>query len=858
MECSAETSPESLCLFEDNLTSLIKSDQIIPQIELVIKENLKAVIKSLFQVNEAQVNEIRQNTQSKLTYEFGLESLAKGVLNLFTILKNNQKNRNFSRLFDNKDSSNELIVSPVLIASTFRLMVALERKNVGDLVDYLGIPVFCMSMSEMKKLKESNGLNHFLSFYSEDEQKLILDSIFYLINWFTELINAFCTQSNRALSETLNNKLLSRLKTIIELREILKCLLAKVKFYKPPIAIFGLEDDVQYTNLIYGKKSISGASKKGAKKKGEKQLFIKPSKKSKNITLDSQDKISDIDDDTSKIDEESNEIIIESDIDLSKISLCFREFDIDLINLVNFPLDDIDENILLFVLNEVNDKISYFIKHNSDTQTLSFLHQESKQTKLDLYKQLNQVNLDNLIDNIINNSLNSILNHLNTIYKHFKSVQEENDGIMDCADIMNNQKNRKLLKCFNELLKFFFNIIKYLDLSKKAENKNLISEVISRISKLNPLEEDDNRQVQVELSCLKYLIKLKEVILDLNSAYYLVCIIDLMVNKLFDFNGNGKNDYSKVLANICLEILKTDFGELSSDKKLNNEAVCKILKILFSNAKNSLDLVENFARIITGDEFLSCRDNYENFPTLRLCFSSYFKCLLEDTVSKVKCMAPINTKNPQLNIDRLPDSIDTIKRVTQIHCSLITISKGMRKLVKDVNALTLAKNGKLFIELFTRISMPWLDQAFDQSKDSIIETLRLVQDSSIYLQDMISSKGQLALTKQIPGLVKTVHSFSLRVKMMLGLNGCDSAFISNLHSSRRKEATNDLIKKKKKEPKETKTKRKRGKNKNNEDEDKENDETQIDEETNDVTEVHDDEEEADEDEDEEHEEEDDE
>jgi hypothetical protein len=89
----------------------------------------------------------------------------------------------------------------------------------------------------------NNSLSKFKNVLSDEERKIICDSLFYIINWFTELINAFCLliNCNRADSQQneLNNKLVKRLSTITDLQQILANILPFMKHYRPPIAIFG-------------------------------------------------------------------------------------------------------------------------------------------------------------------------------------------------------------------------------------------------------------------------------------------------------------------------------------------------------------------------------------------------------------------------------------------------------------------------------------------------------------------------------------------------------------------------------------------------------------------------------------------
>ena len=90
----------------------------------------------------------------------------------------------------------------------------------------------------------SSSLSKFKNNLNNDERKIICDSLFIMISWFTELINAFSVlikqeQVIDVEQNDLNNKLVSRLSTITELHQILANLLPHMKHYRPPVAVFG-------------------------------------------------------------------------------------------------------------------------------------------------------------------------------------------------------------------------------------------------------------------------------------------------------------------------------------------------------------------------------------------------------------------------------------------------------------------------------------------------------------------------------------------------------------------------------------------------------------------------------------------
>ena len=156
---SSRCSPESLGLFEDNLSSLLTSGAISSEcVETMIKDQMKQMTHSLFKLSGVNPSdqlqrEVQQQTGSvcpfHFGYEFGLNTHANGALNLFTqqlIDLNKKKNA----LFASSSEKESSFVSPLTIAATFRLFSSLERgANLLALKDYIGWPILTIRKEEL-------------------------------------------------------------------------------------------------------------------------------------------------------------------------------------------------------------------------------------------------------------------------------------------------------------------------------------------------------------------------------------------------------------------------------------------------------------------------------------------------------------------------------------------------------------------------------------------------------------------------------------------------------------------------------------------------------------------------------------
>jgi hypothetical protein len=859
---SSKSSPESLGLFEDDLTSLLKKESIPADVETLIKENLKEITSGLFKLDVNYDSKLKffndKLAQFKIGHEFGLDERTNGCLNLITQLMNDFLKKNSSLILNRAKTSDNL--PAITIASTFRLISALERKNTQvELNEYLGLPILTIKKEDLYKYgnllnDENNSSSYYMKFrniLTDDEKKILCDTVFYLINWFIELVNSFSFLIN--INEDLDDmyrKLLDRLNCIYELQEVLKNLLPYMKYYRPPMAIFGLVDmsveELPYVHSLIKLKDNTKSTKKpkmGGKRKKQDKKVTKKSKKPKKKNddenmdedenkeneiedeyLDEKELVSDSDDDTTVV--ESDESNFSSQIDLSKISIYFREFDLCVINFLNFKLDlngskvipdsakrnmssinedsniQIAPHLLCFVLNDFNKKLPLVLKSDNIKVSVfgggggvsSSIGQSAKPSKMQTFLQLNTIDPKHLVKLIMNNCFSSLCDHLDDIYKHVKQIQSKNDNLQDPPELFTNTNNLNLLSCFNQLLKTIYNLFLWLsNASNTVENKEICLEMIKQIG--SKLVVSTNASTQVEKSpetfCLRYLYDLREVIVDLETGDILIKIMNLLINKIFPKYSNSKmNDpkkICKIIYTACKKFLYDDYNPklaLNSTRQTNNEAVINMLNTLLSSNEfdKSLKVAVSLCEIINGEEYMENRQNCSDINTLKNHFLQYFKVLIEYSVNNLKFVSKYDLKRLSADVDLLKEIVEKIKLLTKMNCDLINLKKNVS--YKEINMLTLLKNSKLFINNFLKYTMPWLDQAFEYMKEDVVNLLQELQTTIQYLQKVCQTSQNTAIAKQTPVYMRLVETFSLRVRQLLYVNRCDDAFIVNLFQNK--------------------------------------------------------------------------
>uniref|UniRef100_A0A3P8YP23 FA complementation group D2 n=1 Tax=Esox lucius TaxID=8010 RepID=A0A3P8YP23_ESOLU len=167
--------------------------------------------------------------------------------------------------YDELSNLTQRRVSPLCLAPFFRLLRLCEvQQRHGDLEEIdalLGCPLI---LTDMDVVNKSESL-------SRPEREFLCGLLFYTINWFREVVNAFCGQKDPEMKM----KVVTRLQNITYLQSILEQILAATPGYSPPLANFdgeSTEGTALSTSTVAPKKGKKGVQ---ALKLGGIQLMSK-------------------------------------------------------------------------------------------------------------------------------------------------------------------------------------------------------------------------------------------------------------------------------------------------------------------------------------------------------------------------------------------------------------------------------------------------------------------------------------------------------------------------------------------------------------------------------------------------------
>ncbi|KAK7079255.1 Fanconi anemia group D2 protein [Halocaridina rubra] len=654
------------------------------------------------------------------------------------------------------------------MASQFRLLRMLEsRLHDGDLCNIdalLGCPLYYPRQDVFDKFES----------LSQKEQHAALSCLFFTINWFRELINAFVTQKDKDLKR----KLYGRLRQVIELEQMLWQKLPKCPNYTPPLAVFDLDTSMLSPSLKVtnkkkgqrGRKPAAGKAKKGKGNVNENTRLDTQANSQVATPATPQPTATAAGD---KAETTENEVA--SAVDPSSCRPFFRELHFDVFGLL-FRKLSVDVNSkpeglmtiaeLEFLLTDLNMKLSHMF--TGGKRAIGFGDGASKNigySHLDIFTAAE-------VAGRAHSYLKPVCVHLEAISFFFQSLIADNDGIVD-APVIYSDQTRPLMSV-NTLLFNTLSIFLSWPGLQKEESKGTLTAVLRTIAKrlegdsVNTMEQDELTSVT-----FKYLSKFHESVVNIDAATTLVqALVALTAFPCVD------NLYEK-LVEVTEELLKREWYKNRGEKEKGssyNQNIVTLLEIYLKYGSNTLQLVYTLCTVGFA-EFTNAsgRDPHsDTFPTLNKgTMSIYYRCMM--------CSLVTGTKK---NLSLLGSASDADrKKYMEVWSTAINIFSVLITTLKNYDSKGLLgpslKYSRCFLELFLRSAMPVLDSSLRMYNQEVMVLLKNMQSSTRLLQHVCTHSKvnqDTSLTRYVPPLKRCLETLVYRVKTMLVINKCSQAF----------------------------------------------------------------------------------
>ncbi|XP_072308789.1 Fanconi anemia group D2 protein [Eucyclogobius newberryi] len=764
VQSSSESSPEAAALYFDELANLIVITNLDPHVQEIIGKSVLNDFQDDFVVdlspNISGPFPLPACAMYNLDEDDSQEQIA---INLLPLLAKETQHKETTKQNDKR-------VSMLCLSPFFRLLRLCEEKtHKGDLEEIdalLGCPLIVTDMNVIDKAES----------LSKSEKEFLCTLLFHTINWFREVVNAFCKQKDAEMKM----KVMTRLQNITYLQTQLEKALAVTPGFVPPVANFDGES-------VEGVIPSSGVPGNKAKKESAGKKRKAPGKTPSQISSqldESNDAEGSPQEPPEKQKEKEKEKEVKSGASLSGYRAFFRELDFEVLSVLQCGLvscshlnsrlnTEVREEVLLgpselvFLLEDMLQKVEFSL-HASPAKRTPFL--KGKVDKSVGFSHLQQKSSKDIASGCVQ-LLPALCSHLENCHTYFQTVHSENSGVVDgpATDL---QEHHLMCQSYQLLLQILSTIFNWSGFSQPGQRSSVKKALQVLAGRLKEGETELSLEQLVKCS-FEYLQNFRNTMPSLSTALCLTRLLSTVSEK-----RSHAAAYRKQKASLARQFLNQEWvtatGEREKGTKFN-ETLHTLLSLYLEHVDDVLKAVEEIAGGGISELINAAKDESSaSWPTLhRQTFLVFYKVLmavLEKSVRRIP--AAKMGDNTEVQSEKLL-TWNLAVRDFQILINLVKVFDSRPVLIVGL------KYGRLFLETFLKLCMPLLDYSFKKHKEDVQSLLKTFQLSTRQLHHMCGHSKihqDTSLTNHVPALKKGLELFVYRVKAMLTLNNCQEAF----------------------------------------------------------------------------------
>ncbi|XP_066521837.1 Fanconi anemia group D2 protein [Hoplias malabaricus] len=763
--CS-DTSAESAALYYDELSNLLQTCKLDPLVQEWIGKSALEDFQEDFVVDLGPEIKGSFPFQASVMYNLDEDESQGGIaINLMPLMAQDVPHRADKCITTSQRNARH--VSPLCLSPFFRLLrLCEEAQHQGDLEEIdalLGCPLILTDMEVVEKVES----------LSKAEREFLCSLLFYTINWFREVVNAFCKQKDPEMKM----KVITRLQNITYLQTLLETCLAASPGYTPPLANF----DYESTEVLSPPLSAAPARKGKKESTGKKRKALA----SKNSSGDSTQLEEAAEAEESQQDHPEKEKDAKVGVSLSLYWPFFRELDLEVLNVLLCGLlsrSVLDTELhckmreevqlgsaeLVFLLDDMWRKLDFsltaapgrkapFLKGKSE-KAVGFSHLQQKSSKD--------------VATFVIQLLPVLCIHLENCHNYFQTLLNEKQGVVDALglDVKEHQNMSSVYKLLLQVLHTTFSWSAFSQLEQRALLKSALGVLASRLKE----EETDQTLEQLIKHSFEYLLNFRSTLPSLSTA---LCLTQLLTI-LSRYEGSNHSFYREHTASLSRHFLCQEWVTVSGAKERgnkHNEILQTLLSIYLEHTDDVLKAVEEIAGEGIPELMNAAKDaSSRSWPTLsRQTFLVYYKVMMAELEKSVRKLPPgRQADSREVQSEKL---LTWNLAVRDFHVLI-----NLVKVFDSRPVLTVClKYGRLFLESFLKLGMPLLDYSFKKHKEDVQSLLKTFQLSTRQLHHMCGHskiRQDTSLTNHVPALKKSLEQFVYRVKAMLTLNHCQDAF----------------------------------------------------------------------------------
>ncbi|XP_011472951.1 Fanconi anemia group D2 protein [Oryzias latipes] len=764
VKSSSESSPEAAALYYDELANLIWSSTLDPQVQEMMGSRVLDDFQEDFVVDLGPDITGSFLLPPRVMYNLDDDESQGGIaINLLPLLAKDTQSKGDELTHDKKPLKR---VSPLCLSPFFRLLrLCEEKRHQGDLEEIdalLGCPLILADMDVVEKVES----------LSKAERDFLCALLFHAINWFREVVNAFCKQTETEMKM----KVMTRLQNITYLQTLLEKALAETPGFVPPVSNFDGEssDRLALSSAVPAlkpKKDGAGKKRKAAARRSS-EGSSQPAE------------AAEADETQQEHPEKEKDKDVWPGVSLSVFRPFFRELDLEVLSVLQSGLlsrslldselhTKVREEVLLgpaelvFLLEDLLHKLEFrltaaptkrapFLKTRAD-RSVGFSHLQQRSTK-DIASYCVQL-------------LPALCTHLENCHNHFQALLSKNDGCVDAA-AADLQEHRLMSASYQLLLQVLNTVFSWSGFSQPG-HRNLLKKALGVLAERLKEGDADLTLEQFVKHSFEYLLNFRSTMPSLNTALCLSQLLSTVAER--GGNAAAHRDQTASLARHFLsQVWVTASGERERGNKFN-EALHALLTIYLEQVDDILKVVEEIAGEGISELLNVSKDESSaSWPTLnRQTFLVFYKVLLAELEKAVrKIPAGKSSDDSEAQSEKL---LTWNLAVRDFH-----ILVNLVKVFDSRSVLNVClKYGRLFLESFLKLGMPLLDYSFKRHKEDVQSLLKTFQLSTRQLHHMCGHskiRQDTSLTNHVPALKKSLELFLYRVKAMLALNNCQEAF----------------------------------------------------------------------------------
>ncbi|XP_069822588.1 Fanconi anemia group D2 protein [Dendropsophus ebraccatus] len=755
-----EQSPLSAAFYYDELADLVQTKSL----ETQVMEHLRKTVVEDFQddyvVDLDQAVDGTHLFPVKAMYNLeDDESQNVVVINLLPLLSQEMANKG-----SGPPVTEGHLVSPLCLSPFFRLLrLCIEDEfdgNLDEIDALLGCPLHLTDLEVTDKLES----------LSKQEREFLCSLLFLAINWFIEVVNAFCKQSNADMK----GKVLSRLQNITWLRSVLEKCLPACPGYIPPCAHFDCEQ-TEVSPPVLPAVIVAKKTRKGKKRP------LEDGKNSSTEASQIEEQLDSVPLETQKSQaEKEKEENGRPSISLSSFRAYFRELDIDVFTVLQSGLltrSLLDSNMctkatevvqlgpaeLVFLLEDLSCKTEYILKASKRAPLLKV-----KDTKSIEFSHLCHRTPQEVVQVVVG-LLNSLCNHVENMHNYFQTLLTENNGVVDAPGV-DGREHQYMASCYHLLLQVFHTLFAWNGFLLH-ENRDLLKSALTVFAD-RIKESESSLDITEQIShSFSYFQNLCSSVPTFSAA---LCVAQLLITLA---EKTDTSQYRSKIASIVKGFLCQSWIQPSGERERGtrfNETLQGMLGIYLDYA-DVLEAIEEICGTGVSELMNAPKDgNSSTYPTLtRQTFVVFFRVLMDKLEKHVKSI-PVRTKNDS-HQEQTKQLLSWSLAVRNFHVlvNLIKVFDSRPMLI------TCLKYGRQFVETFLKVGMPLLDCCFKKCWEDVQSLLKILQLCTRQLHHLCGHSKihqDTVLTTHVPPLKKMLEMFVYRVKAMLVLNNCQNAF----------------------------------------------------------------------------------